>query len=204
MTFGWSLARTRSLSEYLASAALERNGFETYLPRVRTPKPRAGHADAPLFPGYLFVRQDWNGTGPPPIRHIAGIVGWVQFDGTVPTVSDQVITQLDRRLEEINEGGGHWARYRPGEMVRVILGSMESLGQVLEEPKTPQARVRVLLSIMGGLVPARVPWHDLKPIERDSAHLRGPRLPRRTRGKGRWVRGFGPRAIAGASTSRLA
>ena len=202
MTLGWCLARTKSLSEYMAAAALERSGYKVYFPRVSTPKPRIGYSDTPLFPGYLFVRQEEVGSAAPSIRNVAGVIGWVQFDGEVPAVPDDVIDDLDRKLETINKRGGQWTRYLPGQMVRVVSGEMESLAKVLEEPKSSRGRVRVLLSFMDGLVPARVPWHDLKSIDGGTAPVYGRRAPRRTRGKGRWVRGFGPRAIAGASSSR--
>ena len=193
---GWYLARTRPQSEYRAAAALERNGYELFFPRVRTPRPRSGHVDAPLFPGYLFVRQDVNGSGLPPIDRIAGLLGWVQFDGVVPRLPDTEIHELGLRLSAINKRGGAWRQYRPGERVRVNWGSTDSLAQVLEEAKSPRARVRVLLSMMGRSVPASVPWHDIQPIENGSLIETEVRGPRRTRGRGRWVNGFGPKATA--------
>ena len=199
MTQGWYLARTKSLSEYRAAVALERNGYELYFPRVQTPRPRNGHDDSPLFPGYLFVRQDRDGSGLPAIHLISGLVGWVQFDDVVPKVPDEVIAELKRRLEAINRGGGYWRRFRPGDMVRVVSGSMESLGEVLQEPKSPQSRIRVLLRFMGGLIPAHVPWENLRPVEGSSAPLYVERPPRRTRGRGRWIRGFGPRGGVNSS-----
>ena len=203
MTDSWYLIRTKPLSEYLAAASLERSGYESYLPRVQTPKPRAGHTDTPLFPGYLFVRQDDNGSTRPAIQQLTGVAGWVQFDGEVSTVPDEVITQLDSRIRAIDRSGGFWNRYRPGERVRVLLGSMESSAEVLEAAKTPQSRVRVLMGFMGQLVQTHVPWQDLRPLHSEGTSMVGgqERAPRRTRGKGRWIRGFGPRTVAGARTS---
>ena len=199
----WCLARTRSLSEYMAAAALERSGYELYFPRVLTPRPRNGHSDTPLFPGYLFVRIDRNGAGLPPVRHVAGMLGWVHFDSEVPSVPDEVITGLDSALKVINERGGSWRRFQPGDQVRVSSGKVEGLAEVLEEPSSPQSRVRVLLNFMGRNVPARVPWHDLEPVgDGDTAMYPG-RPHRRTRGRGRWINGFGPRAATDdVSTSR--
>ena len=193
---GWYLARTRPECEYRAAAALERSGYDLFFPRVRTPQPRSGHSDAPLFPGYLFVRRDVNGSGLPPIDRIAGLMGWVQFDGMIPQVPDAEIDELGLRLAAINERGGAWRQYRPGEKVRVNWGATDSLAEVLEQPKSPRGRVRVLLSMMGRLVPASVPWHDLHPIENGSFVGAAVRSPRRTRGRGRWINGFGPRARA--------
>jgi len=39
-------------------------------------------------------------------------------------------------------------------------------------------------------VPAQVPWHDVRPIDAESLVADRPHtLPRRTRGRGRWIRG---------------
>jgi transcriptional antiterminator RfaH len=195
------LARTKPMSEYVAATALERNGYELYFPRVKTPRPRYGHTDAPLFPGYLFVHQVHNGSGLPAIQRMAGMLGWVKFDDEVPKVPDEVISELEQRLEAINSGGGLWARYRRGEQVRVAMGAMEGLAEVLEEPRSPQSRVRILLSFMGRMVPARVHWSDLRPTNQGSGTDYGGRPPRRTRGRGRWIRGFGPRAGTDVSSA---
>ena len=192
----WHLARTKPQSEYVAAAALERNGYDLYFPRVQTPRPRLGYKDIPLFPGYLFVRRDQDASRLPPINHVAGMIGWVQFDGVAPKVPDEVVAELVRRLATIKSEGGYWRRFRRGEKVVVTAGSMENLAEVLEEPKSPQSQVRVLLDFMGQLVPARVPWEDLQPASDDPVAFYPGRAPRRTRGRGRWIRGFGPRAAA--------
>ena len=119
MKQGWYLARTKPLSEYVAASALRRYGYGLYFPRVKTPRPRRGYDDAPMFPGYLFVRHEQDGLALPPVARIAGLIGWVQFDSVVPRVPDEVITELGLRLNEINTTGGYWTRFKPGEKVRV-------------------------------------------------------------------------------------
>ena len=192
---GWYLVRTKPMSEYVAASGLESNGYKLYFPRVETPSPRVGRGDAPLFPGYIFVRRGDEDGGRVPVHLISGLLGWVQFDGVAPRVEEEEIEELERRLELMNRGGGEWRRYRVGERVRVVTGSVESLAEVLEEPGSPESRVRVLLEFMNESVPARVPWESLEPVREDTAGYNGERRPRRTRGRGRWVSGFGPRAV---------
>lgn len=191
MGLQWYLVRTKPLCEYKASTALGRNGYELFFPLVSTPRPRLGRQDAPLFPGYLFVRQDRDSSRLTPLDRIEGMIGWVQFDGVAPEVPDEVIRELAKRLEIIDSQGGSWKRFQPGERVRVASGWVDVLAEVLEEPASPNSRVRVLLDFMGRLVRARVPWQDLQPVDEESV-----RPPRRTRGKGRWIDGYGPRAEA--------
>ena len=194
----WYLIRTRPKSEYKAAAWLERSGYEYYFPTVSTPKPRPGHHDVPLFPGYVFIRYHRNGNGLLPLNRFSGLVGWVEFDGAVPVVPDEVIAELSERIEAINRQGGYWRRFQPGEMVNVTSGWMNNLAKVLEEPESPQSRVRVLLNFMGRMVQARVPWTDLEPVNGGPGSHWSSRSPRRTRGKGRWIRGYGPRASENA------
>ena len=190
----WYIVRTKPRAEYLAAEELGRDGFETFFPRVKSPHNRTSHADTPLFPGYLFLRCDLDGDGRSSFRQGHHVLGWLSFDGEVPSVPDQVVSALGERAEAINREGGLWRRYRPGEKVRVNSNNIESLAEVVEEAKSPQARVKVLLSFMGRLVSAQVPWENLQPTEDvPTAKLRP---ARRTRGRGRWIQGFGPRTVA--------
>ena len=184
------------MAEYVAAAALERNGLKCYLPRVETPNPRPGHNDTPLFPGYIFVQQEPKSLGLPEIHNMAGFVGWVQFDNSLPNIPHEIILELINRIESINNQGGYWKRYKPGERVRISTAKLDSIGEVLEEPISPEARVKVLLRFMGRFVQTQVPWQDLQPIQDDwssSEHRRPTDIARTTRGRGRWIRGFGPR-----------
>lgn len=188
------------MCERLAASALERSGFTLFFPRVKKPRKSEGYYETPLFPGYLFVAQENESDGLPAIHQIAGLMGWVEFDGYVPSIPNGTIENLRDRLVEISDSGGYWNRYQPGERVRVIAGKMESLAEVLEEPTSPHSRVRVLLSFMGRLVSTGVAWSDIEPLSDESIPLQSGRRPRRTRGRGRWIRGFGPRVVARPSS----
>ncbi len=193
MALNWYVLRTRPRSEYLAARALEREGFERYFPQLVTSKRGAGRTEMPLFPGYLFVRYDFNDATRASVQRLSGILGWVKFNGHAPSIPDEVVAEIDRRVESVNRAGGLWRRFRIGDKVRVVSGKMEGLAQVLEEPDSARSPVRVLLEFMGRLVPAQVPWHSLQPVYETSLPTGHHHLQRRTRGKGRWIRGFGPR-----------
>ena len=120
------------------------------------------------------------------------VASWVNFGGERPWLPDEVVAELMTRLETINQEGGLGRRFRIGEKVRVVSGTVESLAEVVEEAKSPQARAKVLLHFMGRLVQAKVPWENLRPVEDLPAEKQRP--ARRTRGRNRWIRGFGPAA----------
>jgi len=194
MALAWYVARTRPLAEYWARDHLEARGIECFLPAVCALSPRRGRKDAPLFPGYLFTRYDLEEQGELLLRQVPQVLGLVQFGGVVPPVPDEVMADLTIRVKEINMTGGLCTRFRAGERVWVIYGATETLADVVEKPKSAQARVRVLLEFMGRLVPAQVPRQSLRPASMDEATMNERRrAPRRTRGRGRWIQGFGPR-----------
>ncbi len=187
MAPAWYVAHTWSQAEYRARDQLRAGAFECFLPTVSTPSPRRGKEDAPLFPGYLFVRYELQEWGTRPLGWGQGLPVLVTFGGVAPSVPDQVIDQLRQRVSESNGGGGLWRRYEPGDHVLVSLGSPESetLAEVVTGAKSPEGRVRVLLELLGRQVQAQVPWRNVRQAP-DGYAIR--RRPRGTRGRGRHFR----------------
>ena len=198
MNESWYPVRVRPRSEYSAYDAMRREGLDVYLPLVKIPRPRRGRWDEPLFPGYLFVRHDWSRPEHHSPSRFPGVVDWVRFDGTIPGIRDDEMDELVRRVDSINATGGVWRRYRAGETVMVATGGLSTPGRVVEEPTSPESRVKLLLTFLGRQVPVKVPWSDLSPLGGSEIAPRSKRAPRRTRGRGRWVRGYGERAPATA------
>lgn len=189
----WYVVRTKPRSEHLAAGELDRVGIEHYAPLVKRPQAGACTADSPLFPGYLFLRCDPEAESWPSFHQAQYIAGWVNFRGEIPSLPDEVIANLKRRCDEINQEGGIWKRYVPGERVHIVSPTISGFAQVVEDGKTAQSPVKVLLQFLDRLVPAQVPRESVQPIDRsDEIKVHA---PRRTRGRGRWVRGFGPQAL---------
>ena len=200
MSLKWYVASTRPLAEYTAASTLKHSGFQVFAPCALILSPQAGRLDTPLFPGYLFLRcnlkEDWTS-----VRKMPQIRGLVRFEGQPSPVPDEVIAELAQRVNAINETGGLRTHYRPGDSVRVMFGATEALARVIEETKSPQAQVRVLMEFLGGVVRAQVPWQNLRLADSFTLHERKG-APRRTRGGGRWLRGFAPDSMATASRGR--
>ena len=192
----WYIARTKPRAEFLAAEELSRDGFETFFPQVKRPQNRNSHADTPLFPGYLFLRCELDGDRRSSFRQGHHLLGWVGFGGEVPSVPDEVVAALTNRVEALNDQGGLWRRFKPGDKVFVTSSKIQSLAEVVEEAKSPETRVRVLLQFMDRLVSAQVPWQDLQPMEgqREGQPDAKARAPRRTRGRGRPIREVEPTA----------
>ncbi len=196
MALSWYVVRTKPQSEYIAADALRMEGYEHFFPRIQASQRRSGKKEILLFPGYMFVRCDIDGGQWPAIGLLPGVLGWVRFDGVASLIADDVVDELARRVESINDNGGLWIKYKPGQKVRVVSGQFESLAQVAEEPTSSDSKVRVLLEFMGQLVSAEVPWSDLHIAPEDSRGDANHGGRRRTRGRGRWIRNRGSEAIA--------
>lgn len=191
----WYVAQTRSRREQAAASDLERARLETFLPSVSVVDARNGLTNTPLFPGYLFLRcsleRDWWAIESSP--HVWGLV---RFESEATPLPDDVVDDLRRRVDGINDNGGLWTRFNPGDIVYVYSARTETLASVLEGPKSSAARVKVLMRFMGGLVPAQVPLSSLRHASpNESLDGLSPSRSRRTRGSGRWIAGFGARSV---------
>lgn len=204
MAHRWFVIRTESRAEYLAINALNRDGFQTYLPLVKAAFPRLGHTDTPLFPGYLFLRFDPENDGWPTFRPGHKIAGYVRSGDEIPSLPDAVLHDLQERVSSINDRGEMPIVFQQGDLVEVTMTSLNTVAEVLDSGKSSKGNIKVLLEFMGRLIQAEVPWQHVQPVTSEinpvenRANNRtaiGPRrFPRRTRGKGRWVRGAKPLA----------
>lgn len=182
----WYVVRTRSHSEHIAADDLSRNGFEVFSPRIKNMDSLSGNRREPLFPGYLFLRCDLRGDLPSLLKTTHRVVGWLKFDGDIAWVPDQVIDEIKDRSEAINREGGIRQRFNPGDMVQIKSGAIQGLAKVIDDNKSIQSKVRILLNFMGRPVMTEISGAALHPIDDSSWTTRRPK--RRTRGKQRWIR----------------
>jgi transcriptional antiterminator RfaH len=191
MSSKWYVIRTQARAESLAATELARDGFEIFFPVVKTTRLRSRRPFDIVFPGYLFLKCDTDADGWPLFRPAHRILGWLRFAEDTPWLSDAAIQGLRDRIESISNQGGLWQRFRPGEKVEVSGHSLEGLGEVIRDGRSPSARVEILLHFMGRTVKTQIPRENLQPvnveIEENYRRRRG------TRGRGRRI-GYLPRA----------
>ena len=163
--FGWFCLRARPRREHAAATHLhQRTGVEVFSPRIRiAPTMPAstgavGGAEA-LFPGYLFARFNY----PQQLRHVVstqGVTGMVAFGGKPPTVADGVIEFLRAQVSTANRIDPAPV-FAEGTWVRIVAGCFREVeGQVLSFD-SKNARVRVLLNLLGRDVQVSVPAQQL-------------------------------------------
>ena len=148
----WYVVQSQPNAEQKAIVHLERQGFETYLPRYLKRRRHARRVDivsAPLFPRYLFVGIDLSAQRWRSIFSTLGVSRLV-CNGDMPTaISEQVIESLKAR-----EDAGGYVRldYRPsfrtGDKIRILEGAFaDCLG--LYDGMKDSDRVAILLDLLG-------------------------------------------------------
>lgn len=148
----WYVVQSQPNCELKAVAHLNRQGFETYLPRYLKRSRHARRVELvarPLFPRYLFVSIDM---GAQRWRSIYSTVGvsCLVCSGDVPTaVADKIVNGLKTREDE---NGLVRLQLQPnlrvGDAVRVLDGVFaDCLG--LYEGMRDSDRVAILLDLLG-------------------------------------------------------
>lgn len=147
----WYVVHTRSHQERWAETNLSRQGFRSWLPvmeRSRRHARRIETVRVPLFPGHLFVEMDiareaW--------RAINGTFGVRRLlaDGFRPQALPEA-TGADG-LSTVAP-----ADLRPGDAVTIASGPFAECAAVVLR-LAPGERIEVLLDVLGGRVPTRLP-----------------------------------------------
>jgi transcription antitermination factor NusG len=189
----WYIIRTISRSEHLAADEIRESGFEVFLPCAPSSNPSAKGQQAPLFPGYLFVRCGLTLETRLIIDRAKHVAGWIQFDNTIAVVPDEVVHELQSRLQAMNRDHTAWRSFNAGQTVYVTSKLFQGLAEIANGSVSTEGRIKIILQFMGRLVPAQIPWANLQHLEPELPHPPAPR-GRRTRGHGRWIRRPSPAA----------
>jgi transcriptional antiterminator RfaH len=184
----WYAVHCQRLKEWRAAAALETLlGLAVYVPEVRR-RFRGQIRHAPFFPGYLFVRANFDIIALSKINATPGVLRLVAFDNRPQAIPDVVIDHISAQVSDLNAHGGMLAHdFHPGDTVRLKVGPFRGLEAEFLGPMKPSERVQVLIEFLGSLREADVHVDDLEPV---STALSRPQQARRSRGRGRPIRRY--------------
>ena len=155
----WYVVQTRPHQEQRAEVNLARQGYRAWLPLTERSRRRAkrfetGHA--PLFPQYLFVDLD---IGREPWRAINGTFGVKRLlaDGPRPqALPGEFVAALREATGADGLSKPAPPELQPGDAVTITAGPFVECAAVVLR-LAPRERVEVLLDVLGGRVPARLP-----------------------------------------------
>ena len=146
----WYLLRTQAGEEQTARSQVSRLTADVLLPllkvRVRR-RNRMVASVAPLFPGYMFARLDFE-RAYARLRYTRGLRGMVCFGGQPAVVPEWLIGELKQHCEhgpvELPE-----RMFVPRERVMVIDGPFREFDGIFERYLSGSERVAILFSTMG-------------------------------------------------------
>lgn len=163
----WRTVYCKSREERRAEAHLENQGFEVFLPRVRTLTRIRGRTQTrvePMFPRYLFIAleefiDDWS-----TIRSTRGVISLVRFGDQFPTIQDGLVqalrTQHDRKgVVDISEA----MEIRPDDSVEITDGALAGLRAIFRA-RSGQERVTVLLKMLNHEKEIELPGNAIRKV----------------------------------------
>lgn len=163
----WVAANTHQHREPLAVVNLQRQGFEAYCPMIRRRLRHAGRTQnvlRPLFPGYVFVRLNPDGSQWRPITSTLGIRTLIKFGDRLGMLPHRFIESLREREED---GAVPLPRaresYHPGETVKLRDGPLDGLIATVVSCD-PRGRLQLLLGLLAGSVRIRSTVDSVAPV----------------------------------------
>lgn len=154
----WYLVRTKQQKEALVQYKLAGFLYRTFLPRIRTGRPRGGilvESVTPLFPCYLFALFELE-SALYKVLHTNGVAGIV-CAGSTPSEVDPSI------IEEISCRGQNGIIEVPpktlsaGERVRLTDGPLKGFAGIFDHYRSGSRRVALLLNVVGASMKVIVP-----------------------------------------------
>ena len=163
----WRAVLCRPRQERKAEAHLENQGFEVFLPRMRSRLRHGGQwisrVEA-LFPRYLFINleafaDDWS-----TIRSTRGVIGLVRFGNEFPTLDDSIIRELRARHDahgviDMSEA----MDIKTDDVVEITNGAMAGLKAVFRA-RTGEERVVVLLNLLNNEREVELPRDHVRKV----------------------------------------
>lgn len=168
----WYLVHTKPREELRALENLERQGYRCFLPMLAVEKLRRGavtRIEEPLFPRYLFIELDADGSGPSwaPIRSTKGVSQLVRFGLEAARIDDRLISALRTREDSPRQ------LFHEGERVTIVAGPFAGIEAVFDIADG-ERRAMVLVEMLGKRARLGVQLGQIAPAEAE-VRQNGPR-----------------------------
>ncbi len=148
----WYAVQTKPRQEAIAELNLERQGYQTYLPKILLRKRRRdkwAKVVEPLFLRYLFIQVDPNRQSLSPVRSTLGVTGLVRFGHQLKPVPDPVVAFLKQAEGSAThqQQADVWP-HQSGEEVQVLEGPFVGLTGVFQ-CASGEDRAMLLIELLG-------------------------------------------------------
>ena len=160
----WYLIQTKPRMEKHAEENLNRQGYETYLPMVKSQRRRNNRyikVMEAFFPRYLFIHLSTKTDNWAPIRSTLGVSHLIQFGGIPAIAPGSLIELLKANEDELGFQDIEKKEMNTGDKVNIIDGPFAGYSGVYNKQKSAD-RVIVLLDIVGKRSELTISEHDLQ------------------------------------------
>ena len=147
----WLVVQVKPNSYAIAVRNLERQGFETFLPKMRVSmrkKNRFIYKDVYVFLGYMFVGVDAQSYNWTKINNTYGVSKLLVFNNKPSEIPHNLILALKNRYEE-NIALSTKEAFEKGDLIKFKRGPFLDLIAKIESV-SDKDRIYVLLEVMGG------------------------------------------------------
>ena len=147
----WCVAQVKPYSYNSAIQNLERQGFETFLPKMETTQRQENKflvKNVYVFPGYMFVCLDQNIITWTKINSTYGVSKILTFSNKPAEISSDLILELKNRYE-INSKPTQKENLQKGDAIKFYSGPFTDLIAKVESVEEKN-RIWILLEVMGG------------------------------------------------------
>jgi len=145
--YNWYVIQSKPGQLLKAQAELEQQGFETYLPLIKTEQIKKGkrlEVETPLFPGYLFIYLSKDESNWRPIRSTRGVAKLISFGNEPAVVPTAIINTIRAELRHTESE----RQFSKDDRVSIAEGPFKDLQAVFVEYDGEQ-RAFVLLELLG-------------------------------------------------------
>ncbi len=143
----WCVLHTKPHKERQVCDLVENKGYEAYLPVVQVRK-RGKERGEPFFSCYLFARLNGH-LDYRSIRWLPGLRAIISFGDQPAVVPDAVVSDIKRRLAEVDKRGYLASQFKPGDRVAIDSGPLAGFKGVFQESLSSRDRAKVLVDFMG-------------------------------------------------------
>jgi transcriptional antiterminator RfaH len=145
--YNWFVIQAKPGQLLKAQIELEQQGFETYLPLLKTEQIKKGkrvETETPLFPGYLFIYLSKEESNWRPIRSTRGVAKLISFGNEPAIVPTAAINAIRAQLRHTDSE----QQFTKDDRVSISEGPFKDLQAVFVEYDGEQ-RAFVLLELLG-------------------------------------------------------
>ena len=148
----WFIAQIKPNSYHIATQNLERQGFETFLPKMEITQRKENKfvvKNVYVFPGYMFVCFDPHTISWTKINSTYGVLKILTFGNKPAEISSDLILELKNRYE-INSKPTQKKKLQKGDSIKFYTGPFTDLLAKVESADEKN-RIWILLEGMGGI-----------------------------------------------------